>query len=257
MSTAAPNQPGAGEPVSSSGRLGPSAAGPDGLSLRRTRPEDEGFCRALFVACRQGELAATGLGAEQCRELLRQQFDLRSAAYRAQFPGASDWVVHEAGGPPIGRLVVAHQDEALVVVDVALLAHVRGAGRGSALLTWITAWADQEGLAVRLEVEAQNPARRLYARFGFECTRGERADEAYLSMVRPARATGAQEFDRFRLEVLADARMAEGLRHAAGPEALVARTAELGQARGYRFTRDDVSAALSDSRRTWFERWVG
>ena len=52
-------------------------------------------------------------------------------------------------------------------MDIALLPAYRNAGIGSALLHALMAEAAQAGKPVRIHVEKQNPALRLYTRLGF------------------------------------------------------------------------------------------
>lgn len=73
-------------------------------------------------------------------------------------------------------------DETTPELGVALVPEVRGRGIGTALLEALIARARDEGYArISLNAEIPNPARRLYARFGFEEV-GD-PDEGYQTMV--------------------------------------------------------------------------
>jgi predicted GNAT family acetyltransferase len=67
----------------------------------------------------------------------------------------------------LGRLYVDRGEEALLVIDLALLPEHRGKGIGTRLLTRVQAEAAATGKPVRMHVERFNPARRLYDRLGF------------------------------------------------------------------------------------------
>ena len=68
----------------------------------------------------------------------------------------------------VGRFVFDEDAERLLLVDLAVVASVRGRGVGSAVLRGALDRADERGLPVRLQVERTNRARRLYERLGFE-----------------------------------------------------------------------------------------
>ena len=68
---------------------------------------------------------------------------------------------------PIGRLYVDRRPDEIRLIDIALLPSHRGRGIGSELTGGLLAEADRADLPLRLHVEADNPARRLYQRLGF------------------------------------------------------------------------------------------
>lgn len=158
------------------------------LALRPARPQDRPFLLALYASTREQELAQVPFAPEQKAAFLEQQFAAQSAHYAAQFPSASFDVV-EVGGEPGGRLIVDRGDGAIAVVDIALLAPLRGRGIGTRLLAPLLAESDARGLPVTLHVERFNPAQRLYARLGFALVAD---DGVHLRLARPPGAKRSQ-----------------------------------------------------------------
>lgn len=152
------------------------------LSLRPVTAADEPFLRGLYAEIRAREMDATGWPEAMREAFLRGQFDARQRSYLQQYPGAAFDVVL-AAGERVGRLTVARLPEAVQVVDITLAASGRGRGWGTSLLRRILAEADGRGVPVRLHVDSQNRAQRLYRRLGFRET--SRAG-FYVRMERPA-----------------------------------------------------------------------
>lgn len=63
-----------------------------------------------------------------------------------------------------------------------------------------------------------------------------------------------ESFEEFRARVFADAALQAQLRAVAGADDLVALCVRLGAERGYHFTDEDVTAAMTAARRAWLER---
>ena len=105
-------------------------------------------------------------GAAQKQAFLAFQFSAQDRDYRRNFPDAAYQVVC-AGARPIGRLYVVRRTDEIRVLDIALLPEYRGEGIGAALLREVLAEAGASGRPVRLHVERDSRARRLYERLGF------------------------------------------------------------------------------------------
>jgi ribosomal protein S18 acetylase RimI-like enzyme len=136
------------------------------MTLRPVAASDADLLFRLFASTREPELALTGLPAAQIDALLRMQFDAQDRQYRAAHPGAEDSVVLVAGRPA-GRLRVAREDGALLLLDIVLLSEHRGRGIGTALIRDLQAEAASAGAPLRLHVALTNPATSLYLRLGF------------------------------------------------------------------------------------------
>lgn len=135
--------------------------------LRPETAEDAELLRALYLSVRWHELAVTNWPDEAKHAFLNSQFQLQTRQYAANYPGMERWIVERAA-LPIGRLYVLRTGTALHVVDISLLPEWRGQGIGSCLLRELGRQADRQRIAVRLRVERNNPALRLYRRLGFE-----------------------------------------------------------------------------------------
>jgi ribosomal protein S18 acetylase RimI-like enzyme len=91
-------------------------------------------------------------------------------------------------GEPVGRLYLDVRDDEHRLIDIALLPASRGQGLGSKLMKDVLAAAAADGgKLVRIHVEENNPAMRLYKRLGFE--KIEEQGVYHLMQWHPDRAT--------------------------------------------------------------------
>jgi ribosomal protein S18 acetylase RimI-like enzyme len=148
------------------------------LFLRPFTEEDQEFLFRLYASTREGEIASFGWDAEQQEMFLRMQFNARQRWYETAYSGADHQLILDQN-QPVGRILVLAEDEANLLVDIALLSEYRGRGIGTQLLRDLIAKSERQGRAVRLQVLKSNPARRLYERLGFVQT-GE--DDMYYQM---------------------------------------------------------------------------
>jgi ribosomal protein S18 acetylase RimI-like enzyme len=136
----------------------------------RRRPEraaDEGFRFDLFNGSRPPGEDLAFLDAPLRERLMPQQFCGQNASYRANYPGACFEIV-EHDGAPIGRIVTARTPDAVLIVDIALIASWRRRGIGTSLVNGVLDEARAADLPVRLSVVANNAAAlRFYLRLGF------------------------------------------------------------------------------------------
>lgn len=147
--------------------VGAHAGRVQAIGFRAIGDADEDFLRALYASTRADELAPLPWAAEEKRQFLAQQFALQHRYYRQVFPDA-DYLLVLHDGEPIGRVYVTRDADALNLVDIALLPQWRGRGIGSALLGELVDESERTRRAIELHVEPNNPAGRLYGRFGFE-----------------------------------------------------------------------------------------
>ena len=136
------------------------------VELRPATAEDEAFLLAVYAGTRREELALTGWDAAATDAFLRMQSAAQDSHYRQHFPDAAFDVVM-VDGVAAGRLYVDRRDTEIRIIDIALLPEHRGRGIGTALLTPILDEAETAGRTVVINVERENPARRLYERLGF------------------------------------------------------------------------------------------
>ena len=124
------------------------------------------FLKRVYAGTRSEELAQTPWSNEEKEAFLKMQFEAQHDFYQQQFPTASYQIV-ECNGAPIGRLYLDRRPGELRVIDIALLPEERGAGIGGRLMQDVLDEAALVAKPVRIHVERNNPAMRLYGRLGF------------------------------------------------------------------------------------------
>jgi ribosomal protein S18 acetylase RimI-like enzyme len=133
------------------------------------RPQNDGdreFLRTLYASTREEELRVVPWTEDQKAAFLNMQFEAQSSDYAKNYPDCS-FDIMEMDGQRIGRLYVDRLEDAIEIIDIALLPAFRGRGIGRLLLEEILAEATDSKRAVRIYVEHFNPARHLYDRLGF------------------------------------------------------------------------------------------
>jgi ribosomal protein S18 acetylase RimI-like enzyme len=143
------------------------AAARHGVSYRPATEEDVPLLGIIYGSTRLEEVAQTGWPLEAQRAFLQQQHQAQHAYYAQVYPEAERLVI-EQGGEAVGRLYLSEYPTQVRIVDISLLPDARGKGIGEAILRDIGADAAARGKRVTIHVEKENPARRLYARLGFE-----------------------------------------------------------------------------------------
>lgn len=134
------------------------------------RPVEDGdleFLARLYASTREYEMAQVPWSEEQKAAFLRQQFQAQHDFYMEQF-GDAQFSVVLLDGEPAGRLYVDRREDEIRLIDIALLPEHRGRGIGGGLMRDLLAEGEEAGLPVRIHVEKNNPAYRLYDRLGFE-----------------------------------------------------------------------------------------
>lgn len=125
------------------------------------------FLYTLYRSTREQELTLFPWSEAQKAAFCEMQFTLQSASYSQTYPQAQHLIICASDGRPAGRVIKAVLDQALQLVDIALLPTFRGQGWGSALIVQLQHEAADIGLPVQLSVEKTSPALRLYTRLGF------------------------------------------------------------------------------------------
>ena len=149
------------------------------VRLRPATFEDEPFLRQLFASTRAAELALMPWDENQKERFIAMQFKAQSQQYAMTYPEADNSVIlfNEA---PVGRIMVARNEAAISLVDIALLPKYRNAGIGTGLIKDLLKGAAIVGKPVRLSVFASSAAIRLYERLGFSRVG---LDSAYLELM--------------------------------------------------------------------------
>ena len=136
------------------------------VTFRPIRSDDEVFLSQVYASTRLDELAVTDWNDAQKAAFLQMQFVAQHKFYQENYTD-TDFLVVLQDNTPIGRLYVARWKDEIRIVDIALLPLYRGSGAGTTILQSLLAEADAVGKPVRIHVERNNPALRLYQRLGF------------------------------------------------------------------------------------------
>ena len=136
---------------------------------RPARPDDAAFMAALFTANQRQAWGLDGAVPDPLLDgVLAQQHRWREAAYEDTAGRAGcRLIVPQDGGEPVGRAWV-HAADTLHLLDLAVLPAQQRQGIGRWALQALQDEATRLGLALSLTVDANNPARALYQRMGFE-----------------------------------------------------------------------------------------
>ena len=138
----------------------------EAITLRDAQPADRAFLLALYASTRADEFAHLGWPAEMAQAFMKMQFEAQRGEYERRHPGAVCQII-EQRRCPVGRLWMAQDARSLTVLDISLIADLRGQGIGTHCLQRVQRRAAAAGLDVELQVVVDNPARRLYRRLGF------------------------------------------------------------------------------------------
>lgn len=165
------------------------------LCAIEARPIDDGdlpFLKSLYASTRSREMDAMGWPSTLREAFLASQFELQHRHYQTAFPEAR-FLLLTRGGEPIGRLYWQAGARRARLIEITLSPAERGAGRGSGLLSLLAAYADARGLAIDLHVDRDSPARRWYARFGFEEATPSDTSDFHVAMTRHAASRSRRE----------------------------------------------------------------
>lgn len=136
------------------------------IEFRVIEAGDAALLFRIYASTRDWELAGALWAPADREDFLRGQFRLQSQGYATAFPGAVHRII-QLDATDIGRLIVNRPDDHMRIVDLAILPQWRGRGIGSGILRALMAEAQGGKVPVRLHVERENPALRLYHRLGF------------------------------------------------------------------------------------------
>lgn len=135
------------------------------FALRPVEPDDLPFQLALYASTRD-DLSLLDWDANQKQALIDMQFRAQSAQYCASYPQAENSIIL-IDDRPVGRMIVDRNQQAITLVDIAILPAHRNAGIGTVLIRGLIEEANASGWPVKLHVLRSNPAQRLYLRLGF------------------------------------------------------------------------------------------
>jgi ribosomal protein S18 acetylase RimI-like enzyme len=139
---------------------------PAGVRFRPITQADEAFLRELYGSVRAAELARVNWSDEVKRKFIADQFALQHKHYTNVYAGA-DFLLIEKDNAPIGRIYVYRSPREIQLMEISLIAELRGQGIGTTLLHELIDEARASDCELTLHVELDNPAQRLYQRLGF------------------------------------------------------------------------------------------
>ena len=136
------------------------------VTFRPITDADREFLYRVYASTREEELRQTPWSDEQKTQFLHMQFHAQHTHYQEHYKEARfDIILHD--DQPIGRLYVDRRADEIRVIDIALLTEHRSAGIGGQIMKEVLDEAAAAGKPVRIHVEQNNPAMRLYNRLGF------------------------------------------------------------------------------------------
>lgn len=137
------------------------------ITFRPITDRDEPLLRRIYASTRADEMATVPWTEPEKVAFLNVQFEAQHKYYQEVFSNA-EFSILEKGGEPIGRLYIDRRADEHRLIDIALLPEFRGKGLGSELMGRVLDEAREAAKMVRIHVEQNNPAMRLYLRLGFE-----------------------------------------------------------------------------------------
>ena len=102
------------------------------VELRPFSSENQDFLFQLYASTRIHEIAPFGWSPPQQEAFLRVQFNAQQGWYQQAYPQADHQIIF-AEDQPIGRILVAQEEDGTRLVDIALLPEYRGRGIGTQL----------------------------------------------------------------------------------------------------------------------------
>lgn len=145
----------------------PSWSERSSIILRAATEADRDFLVGVFASTRADELQALAWNPIQAEMFINIQYNAQHQSYRLSYPTAENNIIlHD--GQPIGRMLIDRSEEAIHLVDIALLPDYRNHGVGSELVGRLLDEGASQERPVVLSVYNSNPAIHLYQRLGFK-----------------------------------------------------------------------------------------
>ena len=140
--------------------------GAGAIEHRPITDQDTEFLYTLYASTRAEEMAVLPWNEQEKQEFLRMQFEAQHKFYQEQFCNA-EFNIISINKKDIGRLYIDRRKDEIRVIDIALLPEHRGKGLGAKIMQEVLDEAASANTWVRIHVEHNNPAMRLYERLGF------------------------------------------------------------------------------------------
>jgi ribosomal protein S18 acetylase RimI-like enzyme len=139
---------------------------PGTITLRAATDADQDFLVAVFASTRADELQVLAWNPIQAEMFVTIQYNAQQQSYRFSYPAAENNIILR-DGQPIGRMLVDRSEQAIHLVDIAILPEYRNLGVGAELIGGLLSEGAAKGREVALSVFHTNPAIHLYERLGF------------------------------------------------------------------------------------------
>lgn len=136
------------------------------VTLRLATDADQEFLVGVFASTRSDELQVLAWNPIQAEMFIDIQYNAQQQSYRLSYPEAENYIILH-NGQPIGRMLIDRSEEAIHLVDIALLPDYRNHGVGSELVGRLLDEGASQERPVVLSVYNSNPAIHLYERLGF------------------------------------------------------------------------------------------
>ena len=143
----------------------------------QTVPEeakDKTFLRELYFSTRY-DIDRAPLDEFQKQQLKEVQFEAQYNHYKKHYSKANFDLICD-GDRPIGRLYIDVRTDEVRLIDIAIVPTYRGMGIGTKYLMKCKEIALAHNLPLRLRVEPDNPALRLYRKLGFQVIADEQVN---------------------------------------------------------------------------------
>lgn len=141
----------------------------NGLWLVPTTQVHQAFLKRVFTQSRKALWQASGLDATWLDQLLDNQYALQQKSYGEVEKDCYSYVI-AAKGQWVGRLLVRTDENALHIMDIALLPEYQHQGIGGCVLHYLQNQASARGQMLTLNTDATNQAYQWYLRAGFRVT---------------------------------------------------------------------------------------
>src|SRR5258705_5130658 len=104
------------------------------LILRSVTDADQEFLVRLFASTRAEELQALAWNPMQAEMFINLQYNAQQQSYRLSHPSAENNIILR-DGQPAGRMLVDRSEDAIHLVDIAILPEYRNHGVGTKLIS--------------------------------------------------------------------------------------------------------------------------
>jgi ribosomal protein S18 acetylase RimI-like enzyme len=136
------------------------------ITLRSAIPADEDFLFNLFLSSREKDLLM--IPEPQRTALMRMQYGGQKMTYTQQYPASENSII-TVDGQDAGRIWIDRSDQAISVLDIAILPGYRNAGIGGSVYSGLIEESAASSKPLHAAVSTANPdSLRFHERQGFK-----------------------------------------------------------------------------------------